>query len=1037
MQTPPKPDESNARPIAVLLAIAAIGGFLVSQTPLKSSRPTGDSIAIPSEDEHVEARLWEDPFEAIEDHLEAEETHHRNSNSPHLIRNLTEDIIQHSRLSLKSSEILVLLSMVDGSPYAEGNESRIQNRYAVISALATISNEPEHSDHIGYFKWDIRNNSRKQKGLLIPRCEELPSQENFGAEPRESRSNFGCDVIRKNFQDSQPFHNIVIPYEWYQRGLTRSGSHGMKVGKKWVVILWIRNQDFKDYPLQTLSLLISDIKKGTSGRLKDRLRFKVLGPRDSGTLKQMLHFSAEFQEAKKYSSRLSEKQKKELQCLENQISGLQGIEFYSPWATAADALLTPEWVRKREPKSYDLNKRLFEGLGIDFTRVLGSNVSLIESLIKELCLRGISVMEDNIALISEWDTFYGRTLPKTFASLTQDLTMSQCLVRAPEGPNIGSSSTLLERVNIIEDTKKQGNVARNLFRYAYLRGLDGQLPSAQKVPNHQKDERQKSKDNSEKIVPDLRNLERPEGKSQLDYIRRLAAKMDSDWNEESSTTNRGSLKAIGVLGSDVYDKILVLQALRELFPNTIFFTTDLDARLLHPRDYKWTRNLIIASDFGLSLNQNIQGHIPPFRQSYQTSVYLASLMALGFIEENAADKSVVLTSLLGESGEPNSEEPFTFKTGPRIFEVGRTRAVDLTNDVNEPPSIHPPNSIEIPLKTFGLTTLLILLSVILIFWIHPSWALAILIFSLTLEGAIACLWLFSNGILFPNGEPFEWFEGVSIWPTVSIRIAAALFSIIFIGKVCVDMKRKANDLWNRFNAGEHYINILLQTAVFFGVGYVLIMWLFDPPFHPCRGALSCTINKFVLITSVLLMVILIFFILEASRVCLEHCKDVWKKGKGPGGTSNGETEKDAILAIGNGTKVIGNFLYYPLVVWIFMVLSRLSIFDNWKLSIGLAIVMGIDAGLIFLAAFMQRPFAESVRREALAFLKAERFSATDPKGNTTKRSAQLDLAIEEIERTRQGAFAPLSQHPVLATVFYPFGGVGAVVFIEYLVTNLW
>ena len=68
--------------------------------------------------------------------------------------------------------------------------------------------------------------------------------------------------------------------------------------------------------------------------------------------------------------------------------------------------------------------------------------------------------------------------------------------------------------------------------------------------------------------------------------------------------NEGEIKAIGVVGTDFYDKYLVLQALRQRFPDVIFFTTDLDARFLHPDNFKWTRNLIVASNFGLSLRKD-------------------------------------------------------------------------------------------------------------------------------------------------------------------------------------------------------------------------------------------------------------------------------------------------------------------------------------------------------------------------------------------------------------------------------------------------
>ncbi len=92
------------------------------------------------------------------------------------------------------------------------------------------------------------------------------------------------------------------------------------------------------------------------------------------------------------------------------------------------------------------------------------------------------------------------------------------------------------------------------------------------------------------------------------------------------------MKAIGVLGSDFYDKHLVLQALRQRIPDAVYFTTDLDARALHPEHLQWTRNLLVATHFALSLRKDekvdIQGEAPPFRGAYQTSVFFAVLRAL-------------------------------------------------------------------------------------------------------------------------------------------------------------------------------------------------------------------------------------------------------------------------------------------------------------------------------------------------------------------------------------------------------------------------
>ena len=82
--------------------------------------------------------------------------------------------------------------------------------------------------------------------------------------------------------------------------------------------------------------------------------------------------------------------------------------------------------------------------------------------------------------------------------------------------------------------------------------------------------------------------ERPEGTSQLDYVRALATRIQDEGE---------GAKAIGILGSDPYDALLILKALRPAFPYAIFFTVDLDARHLHASEYKWTRNMVIASPF--------------------------------------------------------------------------------------------------------------------------------------------------------------------------------------------------------------------------------------------------------------------------------------------------------------------------------------------------------------------------------------------------------------------------------------------------------
>jgi hypothetical protein len=91
-----------------------------------------------------------------------------------------------------------------------------------------------------------------------------------------------------------------------------------------------------------------------------------------------------------------------------------------------------------------------------------------------------------------------------------------------------------------------------------------------------------------------------------------------------------------------------LQALRADFPGVQFFTTDLDARFLHPSDTRRTRNLLVAASLGLEMDPASQGRLPPFRDSYRAGMVSAAV------------------------------DRWFGRTPPRLFEIGRTAAVDLS-----------------------------------------------------------------------------------------------------------------------------------------------------------------------------------------------------------------------------------------------------------------------------------------------------------------------------------------------------------------------
>ncbi|GAX59343.1 superfamily II DNA/RNA helicase, SNF2 family, partial [Candidatus Scalindua japonica] len=169
-------------------------------------------------------------------------------------------------------------------------------------------------------------------------------------------------------------------------------------------------------------------------------------------------------------------------------------------------------------------------------------------------------------------------------------------------------------------------IKETIIQYSYIRGLDGTV--SDDVTNYPAGQLQSKKENRNTEKNSSRVFVNPSiGNGQFDYLQRMGDIIQNK-NRNLKKNGKGRIKAIGVLGSDAYDKLLVLQALRNKFPDVIFFTTDLDTRFSDPDEIRWTRNLIVASNFGLQLHPGLQNGIPPFRDNYQTSVFLSTLMIL-------------------------------------------------------------------------------------------------------------------------------------------------------------------------------------------------------------------------------------------------------------------------------------------------------------------------------------------------------------------------------------------------------------------------
>jgi hypothetical protein len=140
----------------------------------------------------------------------------------------------------------------------------------------------------------------------------------------------------------------------------------------------------------------------------------------------------------------------------------------------------------------------------------------------------------------------------------------------------------------------------------YLRGLDG-ASSLYRASYGEVSEGSTPKNLQDQNSGSHRSnlIEAAEGTTQFDYIRRLT--------RESFTHNVPFWPqierpgAVVVFGTDIYDKLVLLEFLRQQLRNCLYLTTDLDALYWHPHYLRFTRGLIVASAFPLEMSATLCG----------------------------------------------------------------------------------------------------------------------------------------------------------------------------------------------------------------------------------------------------------------------------------------------------------------------------------------------------------------------------------------------------------------------------------------------
>ena len=1124
--------------IAALTAV--ITGAVWYLTPINTSRPpakSGLSLRV-SSDQDVDARLWQDPLAAAVAHddevgaIDPKELASVNrEKSLHAPGNLKR-LIERTKSSVATArgDFFVLPVFVSGGAYTEYSENRLRARRAVLEALGTNGISPRDGEHIGYV-----NMTPLDTPEPLPPTHEGPPMASAGEGPSTATS-ATTGAAGEGLSVSTPAptvepgsrRNFVLPYEWCEYVFT-GGTF-----RQQVLILWVREEELAPKPLNHLLELLKRL-----GVEHDRVQ--VIGPRTSTALKAIVdEVTAEPFEPQKLAS----------------------VTIFSPTATVSEELL----LRDRAGGVNGTLKTYLEARsgGLTFHRITSADDRVCRALIHELGRRQVRLDlrnskecghrggADNVALISEWDTFYGRALPMTFAREVSDWSFEQLEKRYPA----------------------------NLHPFHYLRGVDGMLPGAEVATQAGKTQ--------EALDARRRPLELPEGLNQADSLRRLADRL-AEKHRELVYERKGGLKAVGILGSDVYDKLMVLKALRTELPGVLFFTNDLDARLGHPDEWRWARNLIVASPFGLRLKKRwdggderrglsgeefpVQGKILPFRDAYQTAAYAATLFAsnasaIAVLDngdsalgkprmfEIAQSGPYELPATLRQPNEPQDLHPITdehwWSDWRKLFIAGIGLAIGALigwlsivvkgfwSKADERPSTAASDNT--PTTTLGvagsavsaesrLTRVMRRLAGI------PSWA----VFGVAALMSWLLIAVVANSE-YAGGEPFLWNEGISIWPTETIRLLAVTMALWYLFKtywslydnertildqfglppperlcpddawwkevaasVKIDRWQPKNgrivaiDLWKQYvrtgRWGGRALRILPLALCYIGAGVCLIFLLGDPPV-PGRGESSFKWDFTFLTLGVLFSVYLTFYVADATMMNCRLIKSLvlettewptkaydrlrrrWIIPKDAPAAQTGDaltsaadsiSDQDAKASESNAaagseaattkgetklsdppptrrildeyldidliamrTDVVGGLIYYPFVVITLLIVSRISLFDNWTWPPGLLAVIAGNGGYAAWSAAKLRTAAEEARQTALGKLN-DILIARTAEGHGSEPEAQTAReTIAIIQAERRGAFASISRHPLLGALLLPSGGAGLWALTQYL-----
>ncbi|MAG93957.1 MAG: hypothetical protein CMJ48_09435, partial [Planctomycetaceae bacterium] len=626
----------------------------------------------------------------------------------------------------KDHDVHFVLVMVDSDDNASAHEHRLRARYAVMSALRSRSYIPDHKNEVQAL--DSRAYETKPaRADKHDTSAKLPASTSDVS--RVESGSLRSSPVKRS--ESEGVHAGRVPlmaytvYEAFSKDVGESRVADTEGSQAFV--LWLPDGQFKEREsLSRLRTLARNLRhEAKEAGASDKTRVSLIGPNSSDILEPIADKVAGGRKAHSKEGEEEEEGVKD-----------EGVNVYSATATA------PFVEANAEALDHDQFKT--------FERVIGSDARLCTAFVKELRRRGIDPVgdrTDHVLLVADWNSYFTRTLPETFR---------EELVGRPTGDEKSPS---------------------NLHVFSFASGIDGDVSDGAERPKSQREPKVESGGGA---PASARSTMTGLGEHRLDYLRRFA-----DALRHEVTADGGQVRAIGVFAKDAYDRLQIMHSLKEEFPNAMFFTNDLDVRFAAKENLRFTRNLIVASHFGLRLSKKYQmgpngQWVPPFRDTYQTARYFACLMALDGRTRLSSEEKEGIDS-------------------PRLFEIGNGQIIDLSV---EPGMIHPRrrstpvrgSEIAVPASAIvvtlqygvvGCVAMLLLASVSKTVADRfrrsaKDWALTYAFWTVVVSTALLGVVIGYDHFLNPEGEYWSLTAGTSIWVSVVVQYAAVVVAAYFL-----------------------------------------------------------------------------------------------------------------------------------------------------------------------------------------------------------------------------------------------------------------